>query len=260
MSQTGTQAAPGRTPQPLPPGFRVVLWLFVPLFMLSVGVLIGIVFATRSGLMQPRGATPDQVPGTFDPLRPDTGLESFRIPAFDLVDQSGQRQSLDLFRGRVTIVGFVFTNCPLACPAMTAQMASLQQALKDTSVRLASVSLDPEHDTPAKLKAYGENVGADFTRWAFLTQPDAGTKIAPDKVWSRRALIEHLKMHVALDASVEIPLADGSTMVNIVHPTRLFLVSDNGQVLGTYDTKDMTDMRALQDRARRAAVALTIRP
>ncbi|MBL8990933.1 MAG: SCO family protein [Phycisphaerae bacterium] len=260
MTQVESPAAPGRTPQPLPPGFRVVLWLFVPLFMLSVGVLIGIIVATRSGLMQPRGAAPDQASGTFDPLRPDSGLESFRIPAFDLVDQSGQRHSLDLFRGRVTIVGFVFTNCPLACPAMTAQMASLQQALKDTTVRLASISLDPEHDTPAILKAYGENVGADFTRWVFLTQPDAGTKLPPDKVWSRRILVESLKMHVALDSNVEIPLADGSTMVNIVHPTRLFLVGDNGQVLGTYDTKDMTDMRAMQDRARRASVALTIRP
>lgn len=79
------------------------------------------------------------------------------------------------WRGHATVVTFIFTRCPMPefCPLISAKFKKLQDAtaadarLKD--VRLVSVTLDPEHDTPAVLRDYGIAKGADFARWRFGT-------------------------------------------------------------------------------------------
>ncbi|RMD60715.1 MAG: SCO family protein, partial [Planctomycetota bacterium] len=64
-----------------------------------------------------RSATPG-------PLDPDPGLEGLRIPDFQLVDQDGNEvDAAALLDGKVTIVDFIFTNCPFICPPMTRNMA-----------------------------------------------------------------------------------------------------------------------------------------
>lgn len=99
------------------------------------------------------------------------------IPAFELVDQDGRSLTHDALKGRYTIVTFVFTRCPVPdfCPLIGKKFQELQSTLRDqpglptSEVQLLSVSIDPEHDTPAMLRAYGESLGADFARWRFAT-------------------------------------------------------------------------------------------
>jgi protein SCO1/2 len=92
------------------------------------------------------------------------------VPAFTLVDQQGQPFGTDALRGKVWIADFVFTRCPDVCPAITARMKALQDRLPagDDGVRLVSISVDPEHDTPAVLAAYASRFGAR-PGWVFLT-------------------------------------------------------------------------------------------
>jgi protein SCO1/2 len=70
------------------------------------------------------------------------------------------------------VLTFMYTTCADTCPLLTAKMAGLQDRLGadfGTRVFFASVTVDPERDTPAVLKTYGAAHGARFEGWAFLT-------------------------------------------------------------------------------------------
>ena len=93
-------------------------------------------------------------------------------PDFALTSQDGARVSLADFRGKVVAVAFIFTSCADACPLLTAKMAQVQDELgPEFGARIAfvSITVDPERDTPAVLKQYAQNFGANFAGWAFLT-------------------------------------------------------------------------------------------
>lgn len=65
----------------------------------------------------------------------------------------------DLVKGRVVMINFMFTTCTSLCPRSTANLVKVQQALGDHAGRdvfVISISVDPEHDTPAVLKQYAE--------------------------------------------------------------------------------------------------------
>jgi protein SCO1 len=93
-------------------------------------------------------------------------------PAFSLTSQDERRLSLADLRGKVVVLTFIYTTCADTCPLLTAKMAGLQGRLGvDFGARVffASVTVDPERDTPAVLKTYGAAHGARFDGWAFLT-------------------------------------------------------------------------------------------
>ena len=93
-------------------------------------------------------------------------------PEFVLTTQSGERLSLTNLRGKVLAVTFIYATCKDTCPILTAKMATLQQRLGadfGPRVRFVSVTVEPEVDTPAVLKAYAERFGADPAGWSFLT-------------------------------------------------------------------------------------------
>jgi protein SCO1/2 len=100
-------------------------------------------------------------------------------PAFALTDQSGKRVTLADHRGKVLAVTFIYATCRDTCPLLTAKMAAIQRKLgKDfgSRVRFASITVEPEIDTPAVLKAYAEKYSADFAGWSFLTGTSAEVK------------------------------------------------------------------------------------
>jgi protein SCO1/2/putative membrane protein len=88
---------------------------------------------------------------------------------FTLTERSGQSVSTRDLRGRVTIVGFTFTQCKTSCPKITQALAELQEKLRGAPIRLVAISVDPEHDTPEVLRQHADNWGADAERWWFLT-------------------------------------------------------------------------------------------
>lgn len=94
------------------------------------------------------------------------------VPAFSLQDQSGNEITPASLAGAPWILGFISTRCTGSGPMITSRMIELQQILnraQDTRVRLVSLSLDPEYDTPEKLSTHAAKTGADSTRWHFLT-------------------------------------------------------------------------------------------
>jgi protein SCO1/2 len=100
--------------------------------------------------------------------------QSVQIPAptFTLADQEGQPFAFQSWRGRVVLVTFGFTTCPDVCPLLAANLAAIRQELSEadlTRTGLLFVTTNPEHDSPTVLRAYGAQLGADFSTWKFLT-------------------------------------------------------------------------------------------
>jgi protein SCO1/2 len=97
-------------------------------------------------------------------------------PPFELVDQDGARRSLASLRGKVVLLDFIYANCPGPCPILTGTHVRVQRTLPEDvkpSVWFASVTLDPDRDTPQALKHYAKSRGADSATWSFLGGPKA---------------------------------------------------------------------------------------
>ena len=90
-----------------------------------------------------------------------------------LLDERGERVSLarDVLEGRVVVMNFIFTTCTTICPPMGAHFGKLQRLLAEegrSDVRLVSISIDPERDTPQRLVAWRERFGGT-EGWTLLT-------------------------------------------------------------------------------------------
>ena len=92
------------------------------------------------------------------------------VADFTLTNQAGQVTTLADFTNHVWVADIIFTRCAGPCPRLTRQMKILQDKLPaDNLAKLVTLTTDPDFDSPAVLKKYGERAGADFARWTFLT-------------------------------------------------------------------------------------------
>jgi protein SCO1/2 len=117
-------------------------------------------------------------------LRKDTlhrGSKVFRgvgeyMPKFALYDTDGSLFLSESLKGSYVIMNFIFTRCanPNMCPAATSRMKDLQDsALEEgiTDLRLVSVTLDPEYDTPGIFTAYAMDKELDASTFHLLGGP-----------------------------------------------------------------------------------------
>ena len=106
---------------------------------------------------------------------------------FQLVNHEGQAVRLSDFRGKVVVVSYIFTRCPMPsmCPLVTSKMKQVQAAVSETlkdRVVFVSISFDPVYDTPEVLKEYGRQYDVDFSNWQFLTGDDTEIQAAAQDV------------------------------------------------------------------------------
>ncbi|MBU6401985.1 MAG: SCO family protein [Verrucomicrobia bacterium] len=97
---------------------------------------------------------------------------------YKFTNELGQAVSLSQFNGQALAITFFFTRCPIPefCPRLSRNFEEAIQKLNaspdaPTNWHFLSVSFDPEFDTPAVLKAYGERYHYDPKHWSFLTGP-----------------------------------------------------------------------------------------
>ncbi len=93
------------------------------------------------------------------------------VPPFSFTDQNGKTFTEKNLEGNIYVADFVFTSCPGICPLMTQQMKRMQDRLegKTNNLKFLTHTVDPDRDTPAVLKQYGEKYGANFDQWTFVT-------------------------------------------------------------------------------------------
>jgi protein SCO1/2 len=169
--------------------------------------------------------------------RGDASLADYgAMPAFELRDQRGAMvRSADL-HGRVLIVDFIFTSCPDVCPLLTDQLAGLRKQLPEKApVAFVSFSVDPEHDSPDKLKAFATAHGADHANWYFLTGPLAAV---------REVVTKGFKQAMELE-----PEQPGKPR-NVLHGSHYVLVDRAGTIRGFFrsDVEGRDTLRVAAER------------
>jgi protein SCO1/2 len=153
------------------------------------------------------------------------------VPDFALLNQSGKTIHLAQFRGKVVLLTFIYTRCPLAdfCPRMSSNFAEIDKALAAdpkayAKTHLLSVSFDPKYDTPQVLRSYGgahtgKFTEEDFKHWDFA---------AP-------SLAELPKVEQYFDVGVTGDSSDPST---IQHSLSTIVIGKDGKVIAWYPTND----------------------
>jgi protein SCO1/2 len=160
------------------------------------------------------------------------------VPDFKLRNQDGRLIHLSQFRGKALVITFIYTRCPSPsfCPWVTRNFASLDKQLAANpalyaKTHLLSVTFDPEHDTPARLRAYGATyIGSDaknaFAHWEFAV---------PEKsVLAEMAKFFDLGMTENADST-------------ITHTLSTTLIDPDGKVVRFYQGNEWTPAQVLAD-------------
>jgi protein SCO1/2 len=142
------------------------------------------------------------------------------VPSFTLQDQSGASVSEADLRGHVSIVDFIFTSCPDVCPLLTEQLNALRKQLpSDAALSFVSFSVDPDHDTPERLRAFAAQHGGNVANWHFLTGPIDQVKSVVTSGFKQ-----------AMEAE---PVVQGKPR-NVLHGTHFVLVDRRGEIRGFF--------------------------
>lgn len=156
----------------------------------------------------------------------------FAVPAFTLVDQGGEVFRSDGLAGAPWVANLFFTSCPSICPGHMASLATLQQALRERGLAAAivSISVDPATDTPERLAAYGERIGADPGNWHLLTGDEAAVRAVVEgglhsAMGSPRPVSAGPGEHHSQD-----PASSGEPVYEISHAAYFLVVDGAGQV------------------------------
>ncbi len=115
----------------------------------------------------------------FAILRPIQVLPRIRLaPGYSLIDQNGNVVTSEDMRGTLTLYTFMYTRCTTPqCQRTWQTLREIERRLPETNIgdipfRFVIISVDPEHDTPERLKAFARRSGVDEERWLFLTGTD----------------------------------------------------------------------------------------
>src|SRR5215813_3526900 len=100
----------------------------------------------------------------------------------------------DLLKGKIVVINFIYTSCQDICPIATARLAQVEDKLGEQMGRdyfFISMTVDPEHDTPERLKEYADAFGAG-PGWFFVTGRPDDIRAINYKLGERsRSLSEH---------------------------------------------------------------------
>ena len=188
-------------------------------------------------------------PDTLPPLQYHVPAVGDVVPNFTLLNQSDKRIGIDTFRGKVLLLTFVYTRCPLAdyCPRMSRNFADIDKQLQTdpklyAKTHLLTVSFDPEYDTPKVLRSYGGAYTGKYSQETFTHWDFAAPSVA-----------ELPKMEQWFDVGVTSTPANTSpgdpgrpAAKTLQHSMATVIVGADGKVLAFYPTKDWTVDEALK--------------
>lgn len=159
--------------------------------------------------------------------------KNYPIEDFTFSNQDGESVSKADLKGKVWVSSFIFTNCADVCPPMTANMAKLQDMIKEEGledVEIVSFSVDPAVDSPEVLKEYGKKFNADFKNWSFLTGYTQGE--------IEEFALENFKTLVKKPETGD----------QVIHGTDFYLVDQNGDMRKSYTgLKDVPFEQIIED-------------
>ncbi|GGF96706.1 SCO family protein [Paenibacillus abyssi] len=152
-------------------------------------------------------------------------------PSFELSDLEGNKVTLEDTNGKVRLYYFYFSYCPDVCPPTTAQLAQVQdemirQGRFGKDVMITSITIDPERDTPERIKEFADQFGVDYAGWNWLRGDEQYTH------------------EVAQKFGLSVIKADG----NYSHTNIIFLVDQEGKIRKyLMANEDLTTEQIIQD-------------
>lgn len=91
-------------------------------------------------------------------------------PRFELTNQDNKKISNDTYKGKVYVLEFFFVSCPTICPKMNESMLLIEKKFfGNPNFGIASITIDPDHDTAEVLKDHSKLLGVRSSNWHFLT-------------------------------------------------------------------------------------------
>jgi len=162
------------------------------------------------------------------------------VPDFALTNQDGKRISMKDFHGKALAITFIYARCPLPdyCIRMSMHFSDVANQLKNDadlkqSIRLLSVSFDPENDTPEKLRKYGAGYlgnqdPPDFSIWQLAVGSDAEVRKIAD--------------FFGLDYTI-----DESNKTQLIHNLRTAVISPKGKVTKIFAGNEWTPSQLLNE-------------
>ncbi len=170
-------------------------------------------------------ARPDYVP----PTQYHVPTAGDAVPDFKLLDQSGKQISIGQFKGKVLLITFIYTRCPLSdyCARMSRNFAEIDKALSanpalKAKTHLLSISFDPVYDKPVVLRSYGGAYTGLYTKETFAHW----TFAAPSKS-------ELPKLTSYFDVGVT-----AGEKGTLTHSLSTVVVGEDGKVLAWYPSND----------------------
>ncbi len=110
--------------------------------------------------------------------KPISDLSIYSLPS-KWISQNGKNLEMKDLKGKVLVMVMIYTSCKAACPRLVADMRNIEQRLPENikdDVTLVLVSIDPEVDTPKRLKAFAIENKMDSNQWLFLRSTEANTR------------------------------------------------------------------------------------
>ena len=158
---------------------------------------------------------------------------------FSLIDQtSTPRNFPSITKGKLTVISYIFTNCPDICPLTTNNMRMIQEKVAEAkiqNVKFVSISFDPTQDKPETLRKFAEVRNLDLSNWTFLT----GDKPIIDSLMKRIGILA-----VVSDSTV---FKDGRKIYYYTHTDRIQLMDEEGRIRKNYKGSNINVEEILRD-------------
>ena len=145
-----------------------------------------------------------------------------KVKSISFTNQLGKKVNIDSLHGKILVINFFFTRCPVICPGMAKAMKRLQNSFinsNDSIVQFISVSIDPEHDSVPQLRKFANRYTSNHENWWFVTG---------DKKEIYDFALNDIKASIA-DVNVDTAF---------IHTENFFLLDKNHVVRGWYNGLD----------------------
>ncbi len=161
-------------------------------------------------------------------LKDDDFYHGIRIykeaPEFELTDQNNKRVSLSDFKGRLVLISWGFTNCPDICPLILSKLSNVKKELGDRgdNVQVLFITIDPERDTPSRLKSYVPSFNNSFI----------GLTGTPEEI--KRVVKEYNAFFIKHPEVYGRGEFDTWDSYQMSHTTNIYLIDKDGRLLFYY--------------------------
>lgn len=176
----------------------------------------------------PRGGLPFLTRADFTPTW-SSDEEVARVSEFRLVDHGGKPLSHAAMQGHPSVVNFFFATCHGICPTMMSRMQEVQRKLSAVEgMRIYSITITPNSDTPEKLREYARGRKIDLRNWSLVTGDQ-----------------DELYRLARQDFKADKQVKETGSGASFLHSENVYLLDSQRRIRGIYNSRDPASLALL---------------